>query len=155
MSRAAAEKSEQFRVDITSSEHGTALAYRAAPHGQAGVTLILAHGAGANQTSGFMVHFATAFAARGIDTVTFNFVYSQEGRRVPDRNDKLESCYRKVIDAVRGGKHNRDNPPPKLVSRGQSVGGRHAAPGAAASHHRLFAPAVFGYSPHPPGRPDK
>ncbi len=155
MSRAAAEKSEQFRVDITSSEHVTALAYRAAPHGQAGVTLILAHGAGANQTSGFMVHFATAFAARGIDTVTFNFVYSQEGRRVPDRNDKLESCYRKVIDAVRGGKLHQDAHRRKLVIGGKSMGGRIASQVAAAGHDGISALVFLGYPLHPPGRPDK
>ena len=155
MSRAAAEKSEQFRVDITSSEHVTALAYRAAPHGHAGVTLILAHGAGANQTSGFMVRFATAFAARGIDTVTFNFVYSQEGRRVPDRNDKLESCYRKVIDAVRGRKLHQDAHRRKLVIGGKSMGGRIASQVAAADHDGISGLVFLGYPLHPPGRPDK
>jgi predicted alpha/beta-hydrolase family hydrolase len=155
MSVAAADKSEQFRVDIISSEHVTALAYRAAPHGHTGVTLILAHGAGANQTSSFMVHFATAFAARGIDTVTFNFVYSQEGRRAPDRNDKLESCYRKVIDAVRGGKLDQDTQHRKLVIGGKSMGGRIASQVAAAGHDGISGLVLLGYPLHPPGRPDK
>ena len=87
---------ERIRVDVTPSEHVTAVAYSAAAREHAGISLILAHGAGANQTSSFMVHFATALAARGIHTVTFNFVYSEEARRVPDRNDKLEACWRKV-----------------------------------------------------------
>jgi uncharacterized protein len=152
---AAAEQSKQFRVDITSSEHVTALAYRAAPHGHTGVTLILAHGAGANQTSGFMVHFATAFAARGIETVTFNFVYSQEGRRVPDRNDKLESCYRKVIDTVRGGKLHQDSDRRKLVIGGKSMGGRIASQVAAAGHDGISGLVFLGYPLHPPGRSDK
>src|SRR5215472_1136901 len=134
MSSVATEKPESFRVDVTPSEHVTALAYRAAPGTQAGITLILAHGAGANQTSGFMVRFATTLAARGIDTVTFNFVYSQEGRRLPDRNDKLESCYRKVIDAVRGGKFHPDADRCKLVVGGKSMGGRIASQVAAAGY---------------------
>jgi hypothetical protein len=38
-----------------------------------------------------------------VDTVTFNFIYTEQGRRLPDRNDKLESCYRAVIAAVQSG----------------------------------------------------
>jgi predicted alpha/beta-hydrolase family hydrolase len=57
---------ERIRVDVTPSEHVTASAYSAASRDHAGISLILAHGAGANQTSGFMVHFATALTARGI-----------------------------------------------------------------------------------------
>ena len=89
---------ESVRVDITPSEHVTAIAYPAAGE-RAGVSLILAHGAGANQTSAFMVRVATALAARGIDTVTFNFLYSEARKRIPDKNDKLEACWRKVIEA--------------------------------------------------------
>jgi predicted alpha/beta-hydrolase family hydrolase len=50
--------------------------HSAAAREHAGISLLRANGAGANQTSSFMVHFATALVARGIDTVTFNFVYS-------------------------------------------------------------------------------
>jgi predicted alpha/beta-hydrolase family hydrolase len=155
MSRAGAAKPEQFRLDITPSEHVTALAYRAAPAGDADVILILAHGAGANQTSSFMVRFATALAARGIDTVTFNFSYSQQGRRMPDRNDKLESCYRTVIDAVRGGKFHQDADRRKLVIGGKSMGGRIASQVAAAGQDGVAGLVFLGYPLHPPGRPDK
>jgi uncharacterized protein len=153
MSNPQAAKPEPVRVDITPSEHVTAFAYRAAAHAHVGVTLILGHGAGANQTSGFMVHFATALAARGIDTITFNFVYSEQGRRLPDRNDKLESCYRKVIDAVRSGRFHQDTR--KLVIGGKSMGGRIASQVAAASHDGIAGLVFLGYPLHPPGRPDK
>jgi len=155
MSRAAAEKPEEFRLDVTPSEHVTALAYRAAHRDRPSVTLILAHGAGANQTSSFMVRFATALASRGIDTVTFNFVYSQERRRVPDRNDKLESCYHTVIDAACTGKFNKDAGRRKLVIGGKSMGGRIASQVAAAGHHGIAGLVFLGYPLHPPGRPDK
>jgi predicted alpha/beta-hydrolase family hydrolase len=153
MPHAEAAKPEPIRVDVTPSEHVTALAYRAAAHARAGITLILGHGAGANQASGFMVRFATALAARGIDTVTFNFVYSEQGRRLPDRNDKLESCYRKVIDAVRGGKFHQDAG--KLAIGGKSMGGRIASQVAAASPDGIAGLVFLGYPLHPPGRPDK
>jgi predicted alpha/beta-hydrolase family hydrolase len=155
MSRAAAEKPESFRLDVTPSEPVTALVYRAAPGTHAGVTLILAHGAGANQTSSFMVRSATALAARGIDTVTFNFVYSEEGRRLPDRNDKLERCYRAVIDAACAGKFNQDARRPKLVIGGKSMGGRIASQVAATGHAGIAGLVFLGYPLHPPGRPDK
>jgi predicted alpha/beta-hydrolase family hydrolase len=155
MSRAVEEKPEQFRLDITTSEHVTALAYRAAPRGRADVTLILAHGAGANQTSSFMVRFATSLAAHGIDTVTFNFVYTEQRRRVPDRNDKLEHCYRTVIEAVRGGKFDGDAARRKLVIGGKSMGGRIASQVAAAGHEGVTGLVFLGYPLHPPGRPDK
>ena len=92
---------DRFRVEVAPSQHVTAIDYRAANRNRAGATFILGHGAGADQTSGFMVAFATALAARGIDTVTFNFLYSEHGRRIPDPNGRLESCWRAVIESVR------------------------------------------------------
>src|SRR5437660_9318337 len=101
MSHVDTAKPEQIQLDVSPSEHVTALAYRAAPRGRAGPILILAHGAGANQTSGFMVRFATSLAGRGIDTVTSNFVYTAQRRRLPDLNDKLRSSSGTAIDAAR------------------------------------------------------
>jgi uncharacterized protein len=150
-----AEKPEQIRVDVSPSEHVTAQAYRAAPRNGAGVVLVLAHGAGANQTSSFMVRFATSLAARGIDTVTFNFVYTQQGRRVPDRTDKLESCYRTVTEAVRSGKLYDDTDRRKLVIGGKSMGGRIASQIVAAGLEGIAGLVLLGYPLHPPGRPDK
>lgn len=155
MSHVGAEKPEQIRVDVSPSEHVTALAYRAAPRRHAGPILILAHGAGANQTSSFMVRFATSLAARGIDTVTFNFVYTQEGRRLPDRNDKLEGCYRAVIEAVRSGKFHDDDSNRKLVIGGKSMGGRIASQVAATGQEGIAGLVFLGYPLHPPGRSDK
>jgi uncharacterized protein len=146
-----ADKLEHIRVDVSPSEHVTALAYRPAPGHRVGVTLILAHGAGADQNSGFMVHIATSLAARGVDTVTFNFVYTEQGRRAPDRNDKLESCWRAVIAAVRGGK----GAGRKLIIGGKSMGGRIASQVAAAGEEGVAGLVFLGYPLHPPARPDK
>jgi predicted alpha/beta-hydrolase family hydrolase len=150
-----AEKPEQVRLDISPSEHVTAFAYWTPPRDRAGPILILAHGAGANQASSFMVRFATSLAARGIDTVTFNFVYTEQRRRVPDRNDKLEHCYRAVIDAVRSGKLHDDAGRRKLVIGGKSMGGRIASQVAAAGQEGIAGLVFLGYPLHPPGRPDK
>jgi predicted alpha/beta-hydrolase family hydrolase len=146
---------EQVRLKITPSEQVTAMIYPAAAVESAGVCLILAHGAGANQTSSFMVRFATALAERGIDTVTFNFIYSEERRRIPDRNDKLELCYRKIIAAFHDGSLQKDLGRQKLVIGGKSMGGRIASQVAATVADDVAGLVLLGYPLHPPGRPEK
>ena len=118
---------EEIRVAIAPNQGVTALVYPAAKRDQAGATLILAHGAGAGQTSGFMMRFATELAARGINVVTFNFLYTEQGRRVPDTNNELEACFQAVIEAVQQ-KIGRS----ALVIGGKSMGGRIASQVAAA-----------------------
>jgi predicted alpha/beta-hydrolase family hydrolase len=118
----------------------TALSY-AADH--AGATLILGHGAGAPQTHPWMVKAATAISARGIDVVTFNFLYTETRRRAPDRNDVLEATWMAAIDAVRSR-----SPGKRLFLGGKSMGGRIATQVAA----KLTAGEVDGTSPAPPER---
>jgi len=122
-------------------------------------TLILAHGAGAGQTSPFIVRFAEGLAARGLPVVTFNFLYTEQGRRAPDRRPKLEACYRAVVDSVRARAPER-----ALLIGGKSMGGRIATQIAAApgAEDEAGLPAAdiggvvaLGYPLHPPGRPDK
>ena len=119
---------DRFQIEIAPSQRVTAINYPAAAANRAGVTLILGHGAGAGQTSRFMVDFATALAERGIDIVTFNFLYTEHGRRIPDPNARLESCWRAVIDAVRG---RMSGGAAKLAIGGKSMGGRIASQVAA------------------------
>ena len=126
--------------------------YPAAAGNRAGVTLILGHGAGADQTSGFMVTFANALAERGIDIVTFNFLYSEHRRRIPDPNARLESCWRAVIETVRDRITCRAD---KLAIGGKSMGGRIASQVAAGDTGDLAGLVFLGYPLHPPGRPDR
>ena len=143
--------SEQIAVAIATGRKVSAIIYAAAKREQAGINLILGHGAGAGQTSGFMVGFATALAARGIETVTFNFPYMEQGRRLPDSKEKLEACYRAVIEAVarrrRGGG--------KLAIGGKSMGGRIASQVAAAGAPDVAGLVLLGYPLHPPGKKDQ
>lgn len=143
----------RIRLAITPTEHVTAIVYPASKN-QLRLALVLAHGAGGNQTSKFMVDFAHALAARGIDTITFNFLYSEVGKSLPDRNEKLETCYRKIIEAYHQGGlgENADN---KLVIGGKSMGGRIATQVAAIDADGIAGLVLLGYPLHPPGRPDK
>ena len=146
---------ERFILDIAPSEAISALVYQAPADPE--VSLILGHGAGVGQNSAFMVKFAAALAERGIETITFNFAYTEAGRRVPDRNDRLEAAWRRVIAGYRSGEfgaHAR-----RLAIGGKSMGGRIASQVAATegeSNGGGIAGLVFlGYPLHPPGRPEK
>jgi hypothetical protein len=130
----------------------TALVYPA--QGQAiDRTLILAHGAGAGQQSPFMVSFANALAALGANVVTFNFLYTEQRRRIPDRGPALEACYAAVIAAVRDRVSGSVAP---LFIGGKSMGGRIATQVAAADSALAISGVVLlGYPLHPPGKPDQ
>src|SRR6478735_4131813 len=110
---------QELKITITDTDSVTALLYPAATGDRAGVTIILGHGAGADQLSGFMRMAAEGLAARGLDAMTFNFLYKEQKRGAPDPKAKLEACYRAVIEAARQQK--KEN---QLVIGGKSMGGR-------------------------------
>lgn len=145
---------EPEKMSIAVSDQGsvTALLYSAAKRARAGTTIILGHGAGANQMSKFLRLFASGLAARGFDVLTFNFLYSERGRHVPDPKAKLESCYSAVIKAAREHRKLKKN---RLVIGGKSMGGRIASQVAAAGAGDIAALVFLGYPLHPPGNPEK
>jgi len=142
----------EFKVKVTDTESVTALWYPAAKQERARVTIILGHGAGANQLSGFMRLFGAGLAKRGVDVVTFNFLYMEQGRNIPDPAPRLEGCYRAVIEAARKHKKLKGN---GLVIGGKSMGGRIASQVAAQTGENVDGLVFLGYPLHPPGRPEK
>jgi predicted alpha/beta-hydrolase family hydrolase len=102
-----------------------------------------------------MVQFASGLASRGVDVLTFNFLYTEQHRRVPDRTEKLEACYRAVLAAA------RSYPPfggSMIFIGGKSMGGRMATHLAAAAGSDARAAGInglvlLGYPLHPPGKP--
>jgi dienelactone hydrolase len=127
---------EKMRVGVAPDQEVTALVYTAAKPDLADITLILVHGAGAYQSSGFMTKFATELAAREVNTVTFNFLYTEQGRRVPDTNNKLEGCFRASVETIREKQFGCGT----LVIGGKSMGGRIASQIAAAGTlHLVFS----------------
>jgi predicted alpha/beta-hydrolase family hydrolase len=142
----------ELRVPLETGAATTALVYPAAEP-RTGATLILGHGAGAGQLSAFMVNIARALAARGLDTVTFNFPYTEQRRRIPDRGPILEACYRSVVETVRASVESARR---ALFIGGKSMGGRIATQLAASDPQLGLAGLVLlGYPLHPPGRPDQ
>jgi predicted alpha/beta-hydrolase family hydrolase len=131
---------------------GSSGRWYAAGGARRGVTLLLAHGAGAGQDHLFMVRFSSSLAARGIDVVTFNFAYVEAGRRAPDPGPLLEATYQRVIEAVAGHSELAGT---RLAIGGKSMGGRIASQLAAKHPTGLSIDRLIflGYPLHPPGRP--
>jgi predicted alpha/beta-hydrolase family hydrolase len=151
------DEAEKLTVQVNDKESVTALLYAAVKKDRAEVTVVLGHGAGASQTSGFMRTFAKGLAERGLDVMTFNFVYMEQARSVPDQKHKLESCFRAVIEAALKHKKLKNN---RVVIGGKSMGGRIASQVMAGEDRETFASDVvglvfLGYPLHPPGNPAK
>ena len=150
----------ELTVPLEKGAVTTALVYQGVRHrdrpdtvsdARVDAALILGHGAGAGQRSGFMVDFADALSALGVDVITFNFLYTEQGRRIPDRAPMLEACYRSVIDAVYSRVGTARH---ALFIGGKSMGGRIASQVAAADPQlRIAGLVLLGYPLHPPGKP--
>src|SRR5712671_6716914 len=143
---------ETLTIKVDDRDSVTALLYPASKGKRVGVTLVLGHGAGADQLSGFMVMTAAGLAARGCDVMTFNFIYKERGRGIPDPKARLESCYQAVIKTAQTNRKLKKN---RLVIGGKSMGGRIASQVASVTPDGIAGLVFLGYPLHPPGRPDK
>ncbi len=81
------------------------------------VGVVLAHGAGAGQEHPWMTTVADALAARGLPVLTFNYRYSEAGRRSPDRLPTMLAVHRAAADALAKRCE-------LVVLAGKSMGGR-------------------------------
>jgi uncharacterized protein len=145
---------ETFVFDVAGSRT-TGLHYGAQ---EPKAALVLAHGAGAPQTHPWIVRMAVALASRGLEVFTFNFLYTEARRRLPDKNPLLEATWRAAAGAVRARSETAAR---RLFIGGKSMGGRIATQVAAAAAEApdgigdLAGLVLLGYPLHPPGRPDK
>jgi predicted alpha/beta-hydrolase family hydrolase len=142
---------DRFAVEVP-KEGSVSARWYAAREPRLSAVLILGHGAGADQNHDFLVSFADALAARGLDVVTFNFLYTEHKRGAPDRAPKLEATYRAVIDAVRARPVLGDR---ALFIGGKSMGGRIGSQVAAAGVDGLRGLVFLGYPLHPPKQPER
>lgn len=141
---------ETFPIAIEGG-HVTARHYAATPPPVA--TLVFAHGAGSSQSHPAITTFMHALAERGIEGVTFDFPYREQGRKIPDRAPVLEQCYAAVIAQVRERLASARD---QLFIGGRSMGGRMATQLAAQDAQLPIAGLVLlGYPLHPPGQPSK
>ncbi len=109
--------------------------------------VVYAPGAGAKLSDGFGLALAEALPPQGIGVLRFQFPYTEEGRRLPDRLPVLEATWTAAIRFARdrGG---------RLVAGGRSMGGRIASQ-VVGKGEAVDGLALFAYPLHPPGRPDQ
>lgn len=147
-------RASEIRFDVGTYGKTSGAVYRAAE--PIGATLVFAHGAGTPRWHPLIVGLARAVAERGVDVVTFNFLYTENGKKMPDRPEILEACWGAAIAKVRARTGVGDSP---LFIGGKSMGGRFATriasgDGLAHGHALLNGVVCVGYPLHPAGKPD-
>jgi len=114
--------------------------------------IILAHGADNDMFHPLLVHMADMLAEAGYLILRFNFLYRDEGRKVPDSNEVLTASWVRVYEFL------RDHPlykPSSIVAGGKSLGGRIASQAVSDNLVQAAGLIFLGYPLHPPGRPDE
>jgi predicted alpha/beta-hydrolase family hydrolase len=115
------------------------------PSSGAGTGVLLAHGAGAGQDHPFMVTLRDELAATGLTVMTFNYAYTEAGRRAPDRIPKLLAVHEAAADRLAGYCD-------KVVLAGKSMGGRVASHLAGDEGWNAAALVYYGYPLVPLGK---
>lgn len=134
---------ERVSVEWADGETVTATVYRlGAP------TMLLAHGAGTDQDHPLVAGTATRLAQDGLGVVTFNYPYTEAGRKAPDRAPKLLACHEAVARAVGSWS------PGDIVLAGRSMGGRMATM-LASEGSGAIGVVCLAYPLHPAGKPDR
>ena len=109
---------------------------------------VLAHGAGAGMQHAFMEAIAARFAAHGIATLRWEFLYMSAGKPRTDRAEVAEASVRRVWHAARAL---TDLP---MFAGGKSFGGRMTSRAHAAEPlPGLQGLAFLGFPLHPPDQP--
>ena len=126
--------------------HGPISAVQDGPGG--GPVLVIAHGAGGTLRNPLLDGFAAGLAAAGVTCLRFNFLYSEAGKRSPDREPLLREAW--SASFARGGEVGRP-----VWAGGKSMGGRIASMMVADGELEAAGLVFVGYPLHPPGKPDR
>lgn len=116
---------------------------------QTSITLILAHGAGADSQSEFMQFMQREITSDKINVITFDFPYMQRRQQTgkkspPDRMPKLIESFSEQVRQVTSD---------VIIIGGKSMGGRVAT--MIADELKVDGVIAMGYPFHPPGKPEK
>jgi predicted alpha/beta-hydrolase family hydrolase len=114
-----------------------------------GAVAVIAHGAGGNMETPSLKSLQKELAGGGVTAVRFNFLYSESGRKSPDREENLIACWRSVADWVK-----REHRPGRLFLGGRSMGGRMVSY-LVADGYACDGLFFLAYPLHPPGQRDR
>lgn len=115
------------------------------PAGESNLGILLAHGAGAGQDHEFMIALRDALAANELTVMTFNYAYTEAGRKAPDRADKLLEVHRAAADRLRTYCD-------EVILAGKSMGGRVGSHLAGDEGWPASALVYYGYPLVPLGK---
>jgi predicted alpha/beta-hydrolase family hydrolase len=117
----------------------------AMPDRESGAGIVLAHGAGAGQDHPWMVAMRNGLAEHGLPTMTFNYAYTEAGRKAPDRPEKLLAVHAAALQRMRRYVDT-------VILAGKSMGGRMASHLAAETDAEVGGLVYYGYPLVPLGR---
>jgi uncharacterized protein len=128
------------------TEHGPVSALLTGPEGVP--LLVLAHGAGNDMNAPLFAGFAGGLAAAGVGCLRFNFLFTERGRRGPDREPVLRDVWGPAFQ-----EGSRLGSP--AWAGGKSLGGRIASMMVADGTLDAAGLVFVGYPLHPPGKPER
>jgi uncharacterized protein len=114
--------------------------------------VILAHGAGNDMTASLLGAFAEGLARAGYPVLRFNFLYSNHGKKAPDRPEVLMDAWSaayKSITEIMGPKVT------SITAAGKSLGGRMASMMVADGTLHVDSLIFLGYPLHPMDNKEK
>ena len=114
--------------------------------------IIVAHGAGNDMNSPLITSFCRGLAATGHPVLRFNFLYTEHGRKAPDKQEILEETWGSVYRFAReelGGKVDF------WVAAGKSMGGRVASQMVSNNLLPVDGLVFLGYPLHSPSNKEK
>ena len=62
--------------------------------------VVIGHGAGVDMEHPLMAGFSEGLEASGMASLRFNFLYTEQGRKAPDKEPALREVYRAAFDAA-------------------------------------------------------
>jgi predicted alpha/beta-hydrolase family hydrolase len=126
--------------------HGRISAFQDGAGG--GPILVLAHGAGGTMRNPLLDGFAAGLTAVGVTCLRFNFLYSEAGKRGPDREPLLREAWTAAFARA------REIGEPAWAG-GKSMGGRIASMMVADGELEAAGLVFVGYPLHAPGKPGR
>ena len=112
-----------------------------------GVGVLLAHGAGAGQEHPWIVAVREGLVRRGLFVMSFNYRYTEAGKRAPDRMPMLLEVHRAAADVLASESD-------RVVLAGKSMGGRVGSHLAGDEGWSAAGLVYFGYPLVPVGKGD-
>lgn len=133
----------RLRIEWSKGEKVTG--WLAMPAGGTAMGVLLAHGAGAPQDHPFLLTLRDALASRGPAVLTFDYAYSEAGRKAPDRLEKLLAVHGAAADRLASYCD-------RVVLAGKSMGGRVGSHLAGDGGWDAAALIYYGYPLVPMGK---